>query len=213
MRICSGRMKCFVCVCKLGDVPKSSVTTSSMINQGTIPEADGLILTPCCKMSSVMWAPAQAIAFFLVAEEFNLRIHLPSRQAGVLCPVPYHHSTICAHRGNDIGILRLIPRLIDFSLVVDLLDNLEFDFNWRGLFGRPTSVATNLLALLIVICRVGRNGSWKLHVRYLQVILRFAGCVCSQEKSMGRVWLFWNTVEGYYCETRRVRSSLLLLVW
>ena len=47
----------------------------------------------------------------------------------MLRPVKDHDPSICTHRGNDIGILRLVSRFVHFTLVVDFLYDGEFDLD------------------------------------------------------------------------------------
>lgn len=88
----------------------------------------------------------------------------------MLGAIPNHNSAIRAHGGNDVGVLWLIPRLVDFTLVVNLLDNVELDLH-RWLLG-ATSISTNLTLVLIVVFGIWGVGIGELHLGDLKVVLR-----------------------------------------
>lgn len=66
-----------------------------------------------------------------MTKKFHLRVDSASGQARVLRTIPNHDTAIRAHRRNDIRVLRLVPGLVDLTLVINLLDNVEFDFHLR----------------------------------------------------------------------------------
>ena len=76
-----------------------------------------------------MRTPAQAESFFGVPIQFHLGIHLTSWDTRMLCSVKHHNSSICTHRRDHVRILWLVSGLVDFSLVIDLLDDVEFDLD------------------------------------------------------------------------------------
>lgn len=119
-----------------------------------------------------MWAPTKSKAFFCVAQQFQLGIHRSRRDAGVLRPIPNHDPPVCAHCCNHVGVLRLVSRLVDFALVVNLLHNIELHFH-RALLGAAT-VATNFPALFIVVFGFWVIRIGKLYVRNLQVVFGIA---------------------------------------
>lgn len=119
-----------------------------------------------------MRTPAKPKAFLCVAEKLHLRVHCPRWQTWVFRAIPDHHPSIRAHGSNDVWVLRLIPCLVDFTLVVDLLHNVELDLH-RGLLG-ATPISANLASFLVVIIGVGSGGVWKLHMGDLQIVLRIA---------------------------------------
>lgn len=88
---------------------------------------------------------------------------------------------------DQVGVLGHIPRPVHFPCMVDLL----YDLN-AGL-GRD-GVAAQLAPLVVVVCAVEliRGGAaialWDLNSSNLEVVLRLAGGVCSEEEAMGSVW-------------------------
>lgn len=78
-----------------------------------------------------MGVPAKSKAFSFMAQKLHLRVDTSSWQARVLRAVPDHHPAIRAHRRNDIRVLRLVPGLVDLTLVINFLDNVELDFHLR----------------------------------------------------------------------------------
>ena len=92
---------------------------------------------------------------------------MTGRLAGVLSPIPDHDATVCAHGRDDIRILRLVAGLVNLTLVIDLLYNVELHFyRWR-FFACSFTVATDLLAFFIVIGSVRSDGLRELHVSNL----------------------------------------------
>lgn len=116
-----------------------------------------------------MRTPAKPKAFPCVAKQLHLRINCSSGQTWMLRAVPNHHPSICTHSRDYIWVLRLIPRLVDFALVVDLLHNVELDFHGRP-FG-AAAVAPDFSAFIVVVIGVRGSGIRKLYVSNLQIIL------------------------------------------
>ena len=141
-----------------------------------------------------MGAPAQSKTFLGVAYEFHLRVNMTRGYAWMFCSIPNHNSPICAHCGDDVRVLRLVPSFVHLSLMVDLLHHVEFDLHDWCLFPSSTSITSNLLPLLIVFIRIWRDRLWKLHVSYLQVILSLVGSVRAYEKSVSRVVFIRSTI-------------------
>ena len=142
-----------------------------------LPEADSLVLTTCSEVTGNMRAPAESKTFLCVAQKFHLRVDCSCRQAGMLRTIPDHCSSIRTHGGNDIRILRLITCLVDFTLVINLLNNVELNLHW-GLLG-ATPISANLAPFLIVVIWVRSRRVGKLHMGDLQIILCIARSVCS----------------------------------
>ena len=69
----------------------------------------------------------------------------------MLRTVPDHHPTICAHRGDYIRVLRLIPGLVDLALVIDLLYDLELDLHLGLILCSTASMSSNLPLLFIIV--------------------------------------------------------------
>lgn len=109
-------------------------------------------------MPCLVRTPAQAKAFCLVTDQFQLGIDLSRRLAWVLGSIPDHDPPVRAHGGDNVRVLRLIAGLIDLPLVINLLGDVELDLNRRWLFGGAPSVPTNLFALFIVVGGVGGDG-------------------------------------------------------
>lgn len=126
-------------------------------------------------MARIVGAPAEPEAFCLMADQFHLRVDYSSRCAWMFRPVPYHNPPIRAHRCYYVGILRLVSGLVDFALVIDLLDDMEFDFRLRCLLRGSAAVSTDFFSFLIVVCRVRRDRLRKLYMSYLKIILSFTG--------------------------------------
>lgn len=84
--------------------------------------------------------------------------------AWVLCSIPYHHSAVCAHGCYYVRVLWLVPGLVDLAFVVDLLHNVELYFHCRRLLARPSSMATNLFSVFIIVCSVWRHRFGQLYL-------------------------------------------------
>lgn len=84
----------------------------------------------------------------------------------MLRSIPYHYVRVCTHRGNDIGILRLVAGLVYLPLVVDLLDNVELDLHW-GLLRRSTSISSDFLPVFVIVRRIWDRWVWKLDMSNL----------------------------------------------
>ena len=136
-------------------------------------------------MTILVGAPAQTETFLRMADEFHLWVDMTRWHAWMFRSIPNHYPPICAHCRNDIWVVWLISSLIHLSFVVDLLHNVESDVHDRCPFPSASSIAPNLLTILIVIGGIRRDRFWELHVCYLQVILSFIGSMRAYEKSMG----------------------------
>jgi hypothetical protein len=86
----------------------------------------------------------------------------------------------------------LVAGLVDFSLVINLLHNVELDFHGRLL--RATPIATDLAPVLIIVIRVGSIGIWELDMGNLKVVLSITSSVGANKQAMSRIWLVGNTV-------------------
>lgn len=115
-----------------------------------------------------MRVPVQAETFGLVSNKLNLRVDL-SEGSGlerVLGSVEDKDFAIDTKSGDDVRILRLISSLINFSGVLDLLNNLALD---SSDITRLT-VATNLASLVIVVLGIGRYSLWNLNIGNLKKV-------------------------------------------
>lgn len=113
-------------------------------------------------MTRNMRTPAKSKAFLCVAQKLHLGVHRPRGQTWVFRTIPDHRPSVRTHGSNDVGVLRLIPCLVDLTLVVNLLHNVELDLHW-GLLG-ATPISSDLAPFLIVIIGVGSRGVGKLHM-------------------------------------------------
>lgn len=154
-----------------------------------IPDSDRFILAPCCQMSILVRVPAQPKTFSTVSKKFYLGVYLACRDAWMFSPIPDHNSPICAHCSDYIRVLWLIPSLVHFSFVIDLLHNVESDLHDRALLSPATSVAANLLTLFIVVCRISYQWFWKLYVCNLKIVLSLARCVSANQETMSGIVL------------------------
>ena len=106
----------------------------------------------------------------------------------MLRPIPDQNSTIRTHGGDQIGILRHTPSLVDLPRMIDLLDQIELER--RRIFTRTESVSPNLLARLVVVVEIWTSGIRKLNVRNLKIIVGLSGSVGSYEQTMDGVVVF-----------------------
>lgn len=126
-----------------------------------------------------MRTPAETESFFRMADELHLRVDLARWQTRVFRAIPDHDPAVCAHGSDNVGILWLIPGLVDFTLVINLLHDVELDFHGRLL--RAAAIPSDFPALLIVVVRIGGRWIGELDMSNLQVILRIAGSVCADQ--------------------------------
>lgn len=154
---------------------KCSVTSASRANTIFLPDSDCLILATGSKLSCSMRAPAETESFFRMADELHLRVDLARWQTWVFRAIPDHDPAICAHGSNNVGVLWLIPGLIYFALVINLLHDVELDFHGRLL--RAAAVPSDFPALLIVVVRIWSRRIGELDMSNLQIILRIARSV------------------------------------
>jgi hypothetical protein len=86
----------------------------------------------------------------------------------------------------------LIASLVDLSLVVNLLNDVELDFHGRLL--RATTIATNLALVLVIVIRVGGIGIRELDMGNLKVVLSIASSVSADEQAMSGIGFVRNTM-------------------
>lgn len=115
-----------------------------------------------------MRVPAQTEPFRRVASQFSLRVDGAARQAAMLGPVEHQHLPVNAHRGDYIGVLRLVSRLVDFAGVVNLL--LDGHLDRRRLAGSRAPMASNLALFFVIVALVGCNVLGQLDICDLEVI-------------------------------------------
>lgn len=114
-------------------------------------------------MAILMWTPTETEALLCMPEELHLRIDMSCGYTRMFCPVPDHNPTIRAHCCDDVRILWLISSFIDFTLMVNLLNNIEFDLHRRLLCGAGP-VAADLFPLFVIFGGVGGDGIRQLTV-------------------------------------------------
>ena len=94
-----------------------------------------------------MWVPAKTEAFLLMADQLDLRVWRARGRQAVLGPVKDQDLSVDGKRRDDVGVLRLVARLVDLARVVDLLCDVELD---DGRLPRRclAAIAANLATLL-----------------------------------------------------------------
>lgn len=130
-----------------------------------------------------MGIPGQTKALLLMANKFDLRARCARRCQAVLGPVEDQDLAINSESGDDVGILRLVARLVDLARVVDLLGDVELD---DGLLSRRclAAIAADLATLLVVITGVRVGRLWKFYLRNLEIVGLALCSVGSEEQSV-----------------------------
>jgi hypothetical protein len=115
-----------------------------------------------------MRVPIQTETLSLVSNKLDLSIDLSkgSRLERVLRSVEDENLAIHTKSGDDVGVLRLISSLVDFSGMLDLLNNLALDSSDIT----RLAVATNLTSLLIIVLGIGRHSLWNLNIGNLEKV-------------------------------------------
>lgn len=126
-----------------------------------------------------MWTPTETESLFRMADELHLRVDLARWQTRVFRAIPDHDPAVGAHGSDNVWILWLIAGLVDFTLVINLLHNVELDFHGRLL--RAAAIPSDLPALFIVVLWIGSRWIGKLDMSNLQIILRIARSVCADQ--------------------------------
>lgn len=121
-------------------------------------------------MTTLVRTPAQTEALLCVTKELHLRVDMAGRYTWMFRSIPDHDSTIRAHGRDDVRVLRLVSSFVDFPLMINLLHDIEFDFDWR-LLCRSTAVAPNFLALFVILSCVWGDRVRQLTMDNLQVVL------------------------------------------
>ena len=160
----------------------------SLVYPGTmkrLPESHSFILTPCRKMPAFMRIPTQAKTLSRMAVKLHLWVHNARGHTRMLRSIPNHHAPIGAHGSNNVGVLWLVSSFVHFSLMIDLLHNVEFHLHDRRFLRSSTSVASNFLAFFIVVCGVRCNWFWQLYMSDLKVVGSLIRGMGSDQESMG----------------------------
>ena len=138
----------------------------------SLPESHCAIFTTSRKVPVLAWVgvPAQPEALFLVAQEFRLWRHNTIWSTAMFGSIEHQHSSIHAHCSNDVGILRLVPRFVDLTWVINLL--LDVHFDCRLFARRRVSITADFSSLFVVVMGVGCNVFGQLNVGNLKIVLR-----------------------------------------
>ena len=152
-----------------------------------------------------MGAPVEAKPFFRVPDQLHLRADLAGRFHGVPGSVKNSYLAIHTQGSNDVGVLGLVPRLVDLTFVVDLLDNLEI---YLGVvFG---DIATDLAPVVVEVGGVRLDVPGNLNFGNLEVVWGHVRRVSAEEEAMGPAVLFrvvLNVREPLGGQGRPVKSS------
>lgn len=131
----------------------------------------------------------QPKSLFFVTNQLNLRIwHSVWRQA-MLGAIEYEDSTLYRECGDNVWVLRLIPSLVDFAGMVNLLDDIKFD-NWRrgSRSRRLVTVTANLTAFLIMVVGIRLGHLGNVNFDDLNIVwLPFSGVRSEQESVRPRI--------------------------
>lgn len=129
-----------------------------------------------------MGVPGETKSFSLVPNQFNLGIYLAKRGRlkRVLGAVEDENLSIYTQGGNDVGILRLVPSLVDLTRVLNLLDNVALD----GSDVTGVAIATNFASLLIVVGGIWGNRLGDLDISNLQKVGTLIRRMGSEQQSV-----------------------------
>lgn len=132
-----------------------------------------------------MRVPVQAETLGLVTDEFNLWVDLAkrSRLEGMLCAIKDENLAIDTQSSNDIGVLRLIASLVNFSWMLNLVNDVAFE---SGDITR-LAVAANLTPFFIIVCEFWRHSLGNLNMSNLEVIGAVIRRVSTEQKAMSSV--------------------------
>lgn len=140
-----------------------------------------------------MGIPAKTKTLALMAYELGLWVHRTLRVAAMLGAVENQYSSINAHGGYNIRVLRLVSRLVDLARVIYPLFNIEL--NRRLLARCRIAITANFSALLVIVKGVRGRVLWQLDLGDLQVVLRTVGSMSTNQESVYRVVLFGRAVQ------------------
>lgn len=106
----------------------------------------------------------------------------------MLCPIKDEDPAVDTEGCDQIRILGLIPCLVHFSRVLDLLSNVAFDSSDIA----RLAITANLSALLVVFIRVGGHCFGDLDIGNLKIIGTAIRGVSPEQKSMvSEVFALW----------------------
>ena len=82
-------------------------------------------------------------------------------------PIPNHDSPIRTHRGDYVGVLRLVSCFVHLAFMVDFLNNVEFDLHLLIFLRGTPAISANLFSILVIVRSIRSDGLGQLHGRYL----------------------------------------------
>lgn len=106
----------------------------------------------------------------------------------MLRPIPHVHIVIRCPGRDEVRILRLIPSLVNFAGVNNLLNDRELNRLFR------CAVSAQLFRAWIVVCKSGCRWFRQLDLCNLDVIFRVAGGVSAEEEAMGAKGFAWDVL-------------------
>ena len=122
-----------------------------------------------------------------MAQKLGLWSYNTLRKAAVLGTIEDQYSSINAHCGYNIRILRLVSRLIDLSGVIYFLFNVHFD---GSLFaGWRISITTNFSTIFIIVIGIGVDIFRDFDVGNLSVVLCAVSSMGANQESVHRMVL------------------------
>ena len=130
-----------------------------------------------------MRVPTQSKTFLGMTNKFSLRIDNSFGHTAMLGAIEDQNSSVITHCRNDVGILWLVSRLVNFSWVIDFLLNVHLDRSLSATRGR-VAITADFSCLLIVVAGVWGDILRKLDVCDLDVVLGVVGSVCSDQESV-----------------------------
>ena len=127
-----------------------------------------------------MGVPAESKALAAVSMELYLGVDLALRLARVLRAIKDEDLAINAHGGQDIRVLGLVPSLVDFAGVVNLLSDVELDLGSVA----SLAVAAHLAALIVVVLGAWLSLLGNLHLGDLDVVRLLVRGMGSDEETV-----------------------------
>lgn len=115
-----------------------------------------------------MRTPVETESFLLVAYQFNLWIDFAIWRDTVLGPIEDEDFSACRQSRNQIGVLRTVSSLVDFSRVVNSLHDVPF--HTTHIARRRFAVPANLAPRFVVVAGIGSDSLWNLDFGNLNVI-------------------------------------------
>ena len=141
-----------------------------------------------------MRVPAQPKTFLLMADQLDLWVRCARGHYAVLGSVEDQNLAVDSERRDDVGILRLVARLVDLARVVDLLGDVELD---DGRLPRRAlvAIAANLACRIVVVVGARNDRLGKLNLGNLEVVGLALSRVGSDEQPMDRVVVLFHVLD------------------